>query len=213
MISKMTPPHHPGMRRAHVLGLTLLLVLAGCSGVPFVDPPPQDEPAPVKMVNNATITETFTVAVVPEGDNLTVHRRDGQMHQMSVSPGSGTIYTETENKFIRIEWPESARHHGEYTLEPAEEKLIHVEPVAPDEAIVILIYDDPEESYRAIKSLSCGAAIKGFLVVTQAEGEDETATRHQCGGFSTWFDRTPPESPQAAPTQPMRLVASGPSTY
>ena len=171
-------------------------------------PPPQDGPAPVKMVNNASINETFRVSVIPVGDNLTVNDESGEEFNFSIDPGSSTTKAVPENQFIKIEYPDSARPHGEYTLEPGEEKLIHVEPVAPDEAIVILIYDDNEETYRAIKSLSCGAAIQGFKVVTLAEGHDNTRTVHQCGGFSTWFDRTPPESPQVAPTQPMRLVES-----
>ena len=196
------------MRRDHVLDIALLLILAGCTGVPFVDPPPQDEPAPVKLVNNASITETFTVAVVPVGDNVTVQRRDGTWDNITVGEGSWTIKTSTQNKMVKMKLPETARVVGEYTLEPGEEKLIHVHPVAPDEAIVILIYDDEEESYRALKSLSCGAVIHGYKVVTQAEGEDETVTVHQCGGFSTWFDHTPPASPQAVSDHPSLRLTS-----
>lgn len=149
------------------------------------------------MVNNATITETFTVAVVPVGDNVTVQRRDGTWHNRTVDGGSTTVKTSTQNKMVKMKLPETARVVGEYTLEPGEEKLLHVHPVAPEETIVILIYDEPEESYRAIKSLSCGAVIQGFKVVTLAEGNDRSRQVHQCGGFSTWFDRTPPESLQA----------------
>lgn len=170
------------MTRWVSVGLVLLVGLAGCSGIPVFDPPAQDEPAPVKLANNATITERFKVAVIDVGTEFTVTRADGGSFEYRVSEGSHTTVTTSDNKFVKITFPDSARMHGQYTLEPGESKLIQVENVAPDEAIVILVYDDPEGTYRAIKSLNCGGqVILGYKVVTQAEGEDDTGSIHSCG--------------------------------
>lgn len=164
-----------------LLVLGVLVVLAGCSAGPLGTPTPQEEPAPVKVVNNATITETFTLAVVDVGANLTVTRRWGETYKLRISPGSTTTITSTDNKNIKVDFPESAKIHGKYTLRPGESKHTSVGEVAPNEAIVILVYDKPEQSYRAIKSLSCGGAIVGYKVVTKAGGPDDwTPGVHQC---------------------------------
>lgn len=170
------------MRQLIILSLAVLLTLAGCSATPFVDPTPQQKPAPVKLVNNETITETFEVAVVPVGANLTVTRRYGQTFNQTIGQGSSTTITTTDNKDVKVEFPDSARLHGRYTLVPGEQKLLSVEGVAPDEAIVILVYDEPEQAYRAIKSLSCSGPIHGYRVQTRAGGHDDwTPSTHQCG--------------------------------
>lgn len=173
------------MRRVSGVGVAIAVILAGCSGVPFVDPPPQDEPAPVKLVNNATQTETFRVAVVEEGATVFAEFRDGRTANYTMGPGSGTIENNPKYPIERIEFPASAQHHGEYTLAPGESKLIEVEPVAPNQAIVVLVYDEEDETYRSIKSLSCGGAILGYRVTTQK------------GGFRGLDDIYPPVWPEA----------------
>lgn len=169
------------MRRFTILSLTVLLTITGCSAIPFGEPTAQKEPAPVVLVNNATLTETFKLAVIDEGANMTVHRSEGQIFNFTIGQGSSTTKTTTDNKMTEIEFPDSARIHGRYTLEPGERKELSIENVAPNEAIVITIYDEPEGTYRAIKSLSCGGPVLGYRVTTQAEGEDETESTHQCG--------------------------------
>ncbi|WP_435333622.1 hypothetical protein [Haloarchaeobius sp. TZWWS8] len=164
-----------------VAGVLCLVVLAGCSSYPLGDPPNQEEPAPVKLVNNATITETFEVAVVDVATNLTVTREDGDKFNSTVRPGSSTIITTSNNKFVNIKFPNSARVIGQYTLEPGENTTLSIDKVAPNQAIVVLVYDEPEEQYRAIKSLSCGGAITGYKIVTKAGGDDDwTPGVHGC---------------------------------
>lgn len=85
-----------GMHRVSLSAglLVFVVVLAGCSGVPFGEPTPQEEPAPVKLVNNATITETFEVAVIPVGENLTLtwanNTSDSTTGNISVQEGALT---------------------------------------------------------------------------------------------------------------------------
>lgn len=169
------------MRRLTILSLAILLTIAGCSTAPLGESTPQQEPAPVVLENNATLTETFEVAVVDVGTNLTVHRKFGGKFNQTIGQGSSTTKTTTDNKDVKIEFPESARIHGNYTLEPGDRKQLSVENVSPNEAIVILIYDESEGTYRAIKSLSCEGPVLGYKVTTQAEGEDQTVSSHQCG--------------------------------
>ncbi|WP_143085803.1 hypothetical protein [Halogranum rubrum] len=163
------------MTRWTTLGLVLTVCLTGCSAVSFGDSASQKE-APVKIVNNATLTETFEVAVVEVGENMTIYR-GSRSQNIPVSSGSTTF----KSPLSRVDLPDSARVHGQYTLEPGERKELSVPNVRPDEAIVILIYDEEEERYRAIKSLSCDGPVLGYKVTTEAEGEDETMSTHQCG--------------------------------
>lgn len=170
------------MRFITILSLVLLVIIAGCSAVPFGDPTPQEEPAPVMLVNNATLTETFEVAVMDVGSNLTVTREDGDTFNQTIGQGSSTTYATNKNPDVKIEFPESARVHGEYTLEPDERKQVPVENVAPDQAIVVLVYDDPEETYRAIHTVSCSKAILGIRATSMSGGpEDWTTGAHECG--------------------------------
>ena len=167
------------------VGVLFVVVLTGCSSYPLGDPPNQEEPAPVKLVNNASQTETFRVAVVEEGATVYAEFRDGRTANYTMGPGSGTVQNNPEYPIERIEFPASAQHHGEYTLAPGESKLIEVEPVAPDQAIVVLVFDEADGTYRSIKSLSCGGAIQGYQVTSQKGGpEDWTWSRHAC---SNWF--------------------------
>ena len=166
--------------------LVFLVVLAGCGSYPFGDPPAQEEPAPVKLVNNASQTETFTVAVVEVGKNLTLtwgnNTSDSTTGNISISSGSLTYH---KGGLYRVRLPDSARIHSEYTLDPGEEKQIEVENLAPDEAIVVLVFDEEDGTYRSIKSLSCDGAIQGYHVTSQKGGsEDWTMSTHGC---NNWF--------------------------
>ena len=172
------------MRQAAVVtGLLLTtVVMAGCTGMPFGDPTPQEEPAPVKLVNNATLTETFTVGVVDEGANLTIQLDDGRTGNYTVGPGSSTYTSPNSPNITQVNFPDSARIIGRYTLEPGESKLLSIENVAPDQAIVVLVYDEEDGTYRSIKSLSCGQAILGYKISPESGGpEDWTPSAHQCG--------------------------------
>ena len=161
--------------------LLLLVGSVGCLAMPFGEPTPQDEPAPVMLVNNATQTETFTVGVIGEEDNLTIYRRNTSNFNLSPGPGSGTHIIGGTTK---IEFPESAQIYGDHTLEPGEQKLVNVTDVAPNEAIVVLVYDEEDQTYRAIKTLSCSTAILGYRVTSQAGGPDDwTMSTHQCSSF------------------------------
>lgn len=168
------------MEKITVICVLFSIILAGCVG-PFGMPTAQEEPAPVKLENNATITETFTVAIVNLGSNLTVTRENNEQGSYTINEGSLTVKNPDTNEFTKVQFPASAFIHGNYTLGPGENKTISVENITPDKAIVILVYDDPEQSYRAIKSLSCRGPILGYEVVTQAEGEDQTVSIHECG--------------------------------
>jgi len=134
------------------------------------------------LVNNATQTQTFTVAVINVGGNLTVE--SNKKYNYTINDGSATHSAIETVNITKIGFPRSAKMHGEYTLQPGEQQLINVSGVAPDEAIVVLVYDEEEKAYRAIKSLSCGGAILGYRVTSQAGGPDDwTTSTHSCSNW------------------------------
>ena len=170
------------MIRWGIVGLVLLVGFAGCSALPFVEPPPQEEPAPVKLVNNASVTETFIVGVIDEEASLRVEFEDGRVANYTAGPGSSTITTSNESNFTSVQFPNSVRNYSQHTLAPGQSKLLSIEGVAPNEAIVVVVYDRPEGTYRSIKTLSCGNAILGYRITSQKGGPDDwTMSTHSCG--------------------------------
>lgn len=169
------------MRTHTTVLLAALVLLAGCSAGPLGTPTPQEEPAPVMLVNNATVIQTFEVGVVDEGNNLTAIRGGTERVEYTVGPGSSTIANPDTKPFTDIRFPDSSRIIGRYTLKPGENTTLSIDKVAPNQAIVVLVYDESEGTYRAIKSLSCGGAIVGYKVVTKAGGPDDwTPSVHEC---------------------------------
>lgn len=164
------------------LCFAVLVGLTGCSAGTFAETTPQKEPAPVKIANNATLTEEFEVYVMDVGDNISItwdyNQSSNLTGNISIPQGSMTYH---KGGLINLDLPDSATRVGRYTLEPGQNETLSVESVSPDEAIVIVIYDEPEGTYRAIKSLSCGGAIVGYKVVTKSGGSDDwTPGVHQC---------------------------------
>lgn len=169
------------MNRWATLGFVLVVGLAGCSATPFGQPPIQKEPVPLVIKNNATQSQTFEVSIIEVGKKITIYAEGNVTDNITVSEGSYTLKSPS-NPMLRLDLPESARVHGGYTLSPGEKKKTYIKNFSRDSAIVITIYDEEENTYRAIKSLNCGGApILGYRVETQAEGEDETVSTHQCG--------------------------------
>lgn len=146
------------MRLITILSLIILLTIAGCSAVSFGEPNAQQKPVPVMLVNNASLTETFEVAVVDVVSSIKAMRSNNQTANYIVGQGSSTIENPDTYPFTNIKLPESARKHGRYTLDPGDRKQLSIEDVAPNEAIVVLVYDEPDGTYRAINSLNCGGA-------------------------------------------------------
>ena len=172
------------MIRWEIISLVLLVGLAGCSAGPLGEPTPQQEPASVKLVNNATQIETFTVAVAKVNSKVTIQQRGGRIYNITVSSGSytRTVSGEPEDEMVKVSFPNAAHIHGNYTLGPGQRKQIPVTDISPDEAIVVLVYDTAKEEYRSIKSLSCDGPILGYEVASQSGGdEDWTWSKHSCG--------------------------------
>ena len=167
------------MIRWGIVRLVLLVGPAGCSAGPSEGPTPQESPAPVMVKNNATQIQTFTVAVAPVESRITVHLEGNVTHRIAFSKGSSTIRSKVP--ILRIELPKSARTHGNYTLKPGEQKQTNVTNIAPDEALVVLVFDEEDSTYRAIKTLSCSNSIRGYRVTSQKGGPaDWTMSTHAC---------------------------------
>lgn len=170
------------MRSIPPLFVVLLVIIAGCSAIPFNEPAPQEASAPVIIINNATQIERFTVAVADRGKDIHVVRSNNNTANYTIDQGGATVENPREYPFIEVTFPESARVQGEYTLEPGERKQINVTNLTSTEAIVITIFDEEDQSYRAIHTVSCKSTILGIRAISQSGGsEDWTIGTHQCG--------------------------------
>lgn len=166
------------MNSLQILSIVGFIILAGCSAVPFGEQPNQEEPVPVVLENNATLTETFEVSVAKLGENITVHFKEKETTNYTIGEGGFTL----KATITRIELPDSARIHGQYTLEPGERKQTSIENFPRDAAVVIAINDEDEGTYRALQYASCSdSSLLGVKASTQSEGEDESIGIHECG--------------------------------
>ena len=168
------------MRPVKILLFIGLILISGCIAIPTGESPTQEDPVPVVIENNATQTQTFTVAVVNVGQTLTEHKEGNRTTKRTIGQGSSTIVS--HDPILRIEFPDSARIYGKYTLDPRERKQLSIENVSSDQAIVITVYDENEGQYRAIKSLNCDGPILGYKVITKSgDLHNWTPSSHKCG--------------------------------
>lgn len=85
------------------------------------------------------------MSVVELPANVTIRRDDGltattDMDQGLITNDPGDNYT-----YTAVELPDSARLHGQYTLEPGEEKRTSIKELPPDFVVVVVVYQDENE--------------------------------------------------------------------
>ena len=161
-----------------------LLILVGVAGCSAVSPDLQSKPVPVKLVNNATQTETFTVASVKYGSSVTVHDSQGVTFRIKIDAGVFTYKPGDYHELVKVEFPRSAQIDGNYTLNPGQQRIISVENYSTGDAIVVAVYDEEDESYRAIQYGGCSGwtGLTGVRVTTESGGpEDWTTVTRGCG--------------------------------
>ena len=138
------------MKSTTAVGLIALVLLAGCT-------PPTDEPTkqerPVRLQFNNTINETstFEVSVVQRPVNLTIRYHDERVGNHQISEGVGVIDPGENQTFKRIEFPDSAYSHGQYTVEPGESNRAEIDEqhLPVNFAVVVVVYETENqiESY------------------------------------------------------------------
>lgn len=145
-----------------LLCLGLLFVLAGCAAGPFGG---QEGSVTVTVNNSANVTQThtFEVWVIEYPGNVTVRRSTGYDYTDDINPGLSTREPGDDHTVTAIEFPDSARVHGRYTLEPGEINRSEIHEFSSDFAVYVVIYQNEHVVSRV--SAHCDGDLV-FLEVT-----------------------------------------------
>ncbi|MFC7044528.1 hypothetical protein ACFQH6_03085 [Halobacteriaceae archaeon GCM10025711] len=160
------------MRSRWVLTLGLV-VLAGClvTPTPVDGPATQDQPVTVILNNSVNTTHTFEVWVVDVESPVAVQRDDGKFGNYSVDAGIASRSSGEYHTYTGIEFGESARRHGRYTLAPGEETRTSIEAFSPANAVVIVPYRS-DGTFEGFVSSSCDDELTYVAVTLRSYGTD-----------------------------------------
>lgn len=156
--------------------LGVLIVVAGCSGLPFVG---QNDPVPVIVNNSANTTQTFEVWVVEYRSTVTLRRDDGLTGTTEIGQGLINDNPGHNHTYTSITLPESSHLHGRYTLDPGEEGRSEIEEFSPDFAIVVIVYQDENEIISWV-SAHCGDGLGGLKVNSYPDPPSGVGAAYSC---------------------------------
>ena len=151
-----------------VLSIGLLLLVAGCTAMPFGGPSDQEQPVQLVLNNSANVTNTFDVWEVKLGATLTVYYRDGTVVNATV--GQGLSNRDTGPRTItKIDFPDSAQQYGQHTLEPGAEFRRDVENFSTNGALVVVVSRSEGEIFSRVSANCDGQALVGLEVVSRPD--------------------------------------------
>jgi hypothetical protein len=132
------------MQSRLLLGLLLLLGLAGCTGIPFAEPEPQDRAIFVNITNQANTSHTFEVWMGEDPlDQVQVHMANRSDYTVEMGEvGVGVHDTGDYQITSSLTFPERAAFYGRYTLEPGGTQTWTMPEPYPDTVFVVVIYND-----------------------------------------------------------------------
>jgi len=162
-----------------MLGLGILLVLAGCT-LPIDQPTKQEHPVRLQFNNTINETTTFEVSVVQRPANITVYLNDGRVGEGLITEGSTVAYSGENQTYKRIELPDSAYFHGRFTVKPGESNRteINEQHLPVNFALVITVYET-ENQIQAYTTMNCDDLdLNGYRVTRTSYGVSVT---HSCG--------------------------------
>lgn len=157
-----------------ILCLGFLLMVVGCSGVPFGG---QDDPVTLVVETSKSITQphTFEVWVVERSATLTIRRSNGLNSTADLDAGIKSRRPAPGQTFTAVELPEAAMLHGRYTLEPGEKNRSSIDEYPPNFAVVVVIYQDDGEIVAWVSSI-CDGELVGLGVTMRYYGPDSAYT-------------------------------------
>lgn len=157
-------------RPLSVLILGLLLLVAGCTAMPFGGPSEQERPVRVVLNNSANQTQTFTVWVVTgevEPDGITIYQKNGEVDNASPGEGLSSYYLGGDVYVTSVEPPPNrSRLHGQYVVSPGEVKRSPVENFTIGSTIVVSL----AENGRVIELIAANCdeqSLAGIEVVSR----------------------------------------------
>lgn len=167
------------MRPLPVLILGLLLLVAGCIAMPFGGPSDQEQPVQLVLNNSANVTNAFDVWEVNLGATLTLYYRDGTVVNATV--GQGLSNHDTGPRTItEIEFPDSAQHYGQHTLEPGEEYSRSIENFSTNGALVVVVSRSEDEIFSEVSANCDEQTLVGLKVVSRPDSQGGVFAAYGC---------------------------------
>lgn len=169
------------LRLLTVVCLALLLVVAGCTAIPFGESTGNVQDRPVQLVlnNSANVTQTFEVAVVEAGANATVRRRDGRTVNWTIERGLRTHDAAKNIPFTAVEPPASARFHRDYTLASGEVKETPLEDFPQDAVVLVVLRQGETIGWWATAGCGDGALV-GLSVTSRPSKYGDAWAGYRC---------------------------------
>jgi ABC-type Zn uptake system ZnuABC Zn-binding protein ZnuA len=168
------------VRRSLLFALGVLVVLAGCSTLPFDGSAQQDRPVTVVMNNTANSTHSFEVWVVKAPSTATTQLDDGRTGNYTIGQGLRSHSSGDAHVWTDITFHESARSHGQTTLEPDESNQRTIEELPRDFAVVAVVYRAENEIIEWVSAYCGDRALVGLEVTARPESQGGVFASYGC---------------------------------
>ncbi|WP_435358368.1 hypothetical protein [Haloarchaeobius sp. DFWS5] len=163
------------------VALTLMTLLSGCSTLPYLDGSGQDEPVHLVLENKGNTSHTFKVAVVERPGPIQIFHSDGDVVNRTIGEGTAQTTPSDSIRFEKIEFPNSARQYGIFSLEPDESIERDISNLSSDIAIVVVAYNDRDEIIELVTANCGGLALTDLKILKHSKGSQGVSIAHSCG--------------------------------
>ncbi|WP_435360234.1 hypothetical protein [Haloarchaeobius sp. DFWS5] len=160
--------------------MAIIVFLAGCTTVPFTGQTDQEQSVQIRVGNNGETTQTFEVHTVEPGTNFTINYPGDRVGNHTIGEGSRQINSGDGSYFESVEVPDSARNHGQYTLQPGQGTERNITEFSSPFAVIIVVYQS-EKEVLAVVSVNCGdASLTGLEVKSDENSGNGVNVAHSC---------------------------------
>ncbi|QCJ46400.1 hypothetical protein [Haloprofundus sp. MHR1] len=165
------------MVKSRVCVIILLVLTAGCLDSVIDAPVDQEEPVEFVAENLVNDTTFFKVYVVDLPANLTLHLSDGRQGTFAIGEGVGPSSPGDNRTYTKVEVPESARLHGNFTLGANESVNSSIGDLPRGFAIVVTVHRDKNEIISYVTANCDDLPLIGLKVTRYPEG---VSVVHSC---------------------------------
>lgn len=151
-----------------IVCIVALLTLAGCSADTLTEPSNQGGPVHLNVTNGANVTQTFEVSVVELPANMSLVTPDGQVGRGDIGPGLSTYDPGVRHVYSRVKLPNSARLHGQYTLNPSETNVSNISTSSTNFAVVVTVRRS--DGIVSLVTATCGGDLTYVEVASRYSG-------------------------------------------
>lgn len=161
-----------------VVCLASLLILIGCLSTPFGGQSEQERSVKLIMNNSANVTQTFEVSVVDPEATVKTRRDDGLTGNYTIGQGLSS-HSSGPYAWSTVELPDSAELHGQFTVEPGEEKRSSIKEFPQHYAVIVILYQGNKSGWWASASCSDGGLV-GLEVHTRPSQYSDAWAGYGC---------------------------------